>query len=197
MPSISDASAKENVWIALLGRRDIPVDGVEDYCNFLAQSLRDEGVRLELYRMDWDRSSRIGALLRLGRTARDWRGKWVLVQYTALGWSRRGFTGYLLAVIRILRFRKANVAVVFHEPSRQLSGSRGIDRLRGGLQDRVIRGRPSAYNFLAAGRPPKSSLYSHRCKYPRAFPADACRGAIERHEDRGNLLPQSLSESPE
>jgi glycosyltransferase involved in cell wall biosynthesis len=134
----SNEKMPPEIWIALLGRRDAPVDGVEDYCNFLAAALAAEGVTLELQAVDWAGSGWFAALRDLARRAREWRGRWVIVQYTALGWSRRGFPlGALLAVRRLQR-RGARVAVVFHEPERQLSGSRLVDRIRGALQDWII-----------------------------------------------------------
>jgi glycosyltransferase involved in cell wall biosynthesis len=125
-------------WIALLGRHDEPVDGVADYCTFLADALMVQGVHLEQHSVDWAGRGWIAALRDLSRKARDWRGRWVLVQYTALGWSRRGFAlGALLAVRRLKR-RGARVAVMFHEPERQLSGTRFVDRVRGAFQDWII-----------------------------------------------------------
>lgn len=127
-------------WIALLGRRDAPVDGVEDYCTFLSSALARQGVGLRLARVEWDRLGWLAALLRLSRDAREWRGRWVLLQYTALGWSRRGFALGALFAARILKRRGARLAIVFHEPERQLTGSRLLDRIRGAVQDWVIRG---------------------------------------------------------
>ena len=65
----------------------------------------------------------IQELRQLRRECASWRGKWVLVQYTALGWSRRGFPFGALAVLVILRRGGARVAVVFHEPDRQAGSS--------------------------------------------------------------------------
>jgi glycosyltransferase involved in cell wall biosynthesis len=65
---------------------------------------------------------------------------WVIVQYTALSWSRRGFPFLALAVVAVLLNGEARVAVVFHEPHRQKGPSfRLIDRVRGACQDWVIR----------------------------------------------------------
>ena len=125
-------------WIALLGRRDAPVDGVEDYCNFLAAALAAQRVTLERHAVDWAGGGWFAALRDLARRAREWRGRWVLVQYTALGWSRRGFPLGALLAVRRLQHSGARVAIVFHEPERQLSGSRLIDRIRGALQDWII-----------------------------------------------------------
>jgi glycosyltransferase involved in cell wall biosynthesis len=126
-------------WIALLGRRDRPTDGVEDYCTFLGQALEWHNFKLELVRVAWDEKGWIGAFKRLRRQSVSWRGQWVLLQYTALSWSRRGFPLLALATLRTLRRSGARVAVVFHEPFRQVESSpRWVDRLRGACQDWVI-----------------------------------------------------------
>src|SRR5579859_6478733 len=88
-------------WVALLGRRDIPVDGVEDYCTFLAAGLARQGVQLTQVRVKWVERGWVGALRQLGREVKAWRGRWVLLQYTALAWSRRGFPVWTLAVLRL------------------------------------------------------------------------------------------------
>jgi len=126
------------MWIALLGRKDRPVDGVEDYCTFLARALGAKGVELRLARMPWIERGWIGGLHWLAQESGAWRGKWVIVQYTALGWSRRGFPFLALAMLAVLRRSGARVAVVFHESSRQ-GGARWVDRIRGACQDWVIR----------------------------------------------------------
>jgi glycosyltransferase involved in cell wall biosynthesis len=126
--------------VALLGRRDLPADGLEDYCSFLGQALQRRGIELEQVRVDWIDKGWVGALRELRRACTGWRGKWVLVQYTALSWSRRGFPFAALLVLAILRRGGARTAVVFHEPYRQGEvWPRRIDRTRGACQDWVIR----------------------------------------------------------
>lgn len=125
-------------WIALLGRRDAPTDGVEDYCTFLGRALGQRDVALKQFRVDWIGKGWIGALRQLWRESEGWRGNWVLLQYTALAWSRRGFPFTALIVLAILRRGGARCAVVFHEPWRH-SGIRWIDRVRGACQNWVIR----------------------------------------------------------
>lgn len=127
-------------WIALLGRRDEPVDGVEDYCNFLSRGLEEQGVRLELVRMRWAEIGWIRALLELRRESVEWKGKWILLQYTALSWSRRGFPYGAIVAGALAASKGARLAIVFHEPHRQVQSSpRKIDRIRGVAQDYVIR----------------------------------------------------------
>ena len=138
MAATSNTTVRQETWIALLGRRDTPVDGVEDYCTFLGRALGARGIELKLARVPWMENGRIGGLRRLVLESAGWRGKWVIVQYTALIWSRRGFPFLALAVLAVLRRAGARVAVVFHEPTRQQGGSRWIDRLRGACQDWII-----------------------------------------------------------
>ena len=125
-------------WIALLGLQDTPTDGVEDYCLFLGRALARQGIELELVRMPWAEMGWLGALRQLKRTIARWRGRWVLMQYTAFSWSRRGFPFAALAVLRILSRAGVRVAVVFHEPDRQ-PGSGVLQGLRGICQSWVIR----------------------------------------------------------
>lgn len=140
MASKLTANAATKTWIALLGRRDTPADGVEDYCTFLGQALEQRGVALKQYRVNWINKGWIGGLRELRRESAGWRGRWVLLQYTALSWSRRGFPFAALIVLTILRCCGARTAVVFHESGRQGEAwPRRIDRIRGACQDWVIR----------------------------------------------------------
>jgi glycosyltransferase involved in cell wall biosynthesis len=132
------SSAASRTWIAILGRPDTPTDGVQDYCEFLGRDLQRHGIECNLVRVDWRRKGWVGALQELRTESRNYRGKWVLLQYTALAWSRRGFPIGALAVLSILRRRGARCAVVFHEPFRQ-GGLRWRDQLRGACQSWVIR----------------------------------------------------------
>lgn len=126
-------------WIALLGRPDKPTDGVEDYCTFLARALQDHGTHMDLVRVRWMEESWFLGLWQLWRRSAGWRGQWVLLQYTALSWSRRGFPFGALATLAILRRRGVRCAVVFHEARRQGKAlTRWIDRVRGQRQDWVI-----------------------------------------------------------
>jgi glycosyltransferase involved in cell wall biosynthesis len=134
------SSAESANWIALLGRRDEPVDGVEDYCAFLGAGLARIGIQIDRVGVNWADKGWLPALRQLWRESVAWRGKWVLLQYTALGWSRRGFPLGAVAVSAIVRRRGARCALVFHEPYRQAPGSRRwIDRVRGACQDWVVR----------------------------------------------------------
>jgi len=124
--------------IAFLGRRDIPTDGVEEYCKHLREALKKNGYELKLARVPWTELGWIRALGWLWRESGDRQGQWTLVQYTALSWSRHGFSLRFLAVLWVLRKRRARLAVVFHdaEPYR---GTRAVDRIRRACQLWVMR----------------------------------------------------------
>ena len=125
-------------WIALLGRRDHPTDALEDYCTYLSNALSKRGVCMDILRVPWAEVGWLRALYWLWRESAAWQGKWVLVQCTALSWSRRGFPLGLLAVLQILRQRKCRVGVVYHDGS-GYRGARFIDCIRRGVQHQVMR----------------------------------------------------------
>jgi glycosyltransferase involved in cell wall biosynthesis len=119
--------------IALLGRRDEPTDAVEDYCRYLGQALVAHNFKLEIRRVPWNEQGWAASLEALRLQADAWRGAWVLVQYTALAWSARGFPGRIFRVLRVLRKAGTRIAIVFHDVE-PFGGSRLIDRIRRRLQ---------------------------------------------------------------
>ena len=124
--------------IALLGRRDAPTDAVEQYCRYLGEALVEHGYNLKTERVAWGESGWSAALRRLRRQAKTWNGTWVLVQYTALAWSTRGFPLRFLRVLRTLRATGVRLGVVYHDVE-PYEGTRVIDRLRRGAQLRTMR----------------------------------------------------------
>src|SRR5580704_17619743 len=123
--------------IPLLGRRDGTMDGVTEYCTSLRRELPEHGFEVQLARVPWDQIGWPRALWGLFRESAAWRGHWVLLQYTALGWSRRGFPIGALLAVSILRLRGARRAIFFHEPS-GAGGNRLIDRVRRAFQDWTV-----------------------------------------------------------
>jgi glycosyltransferase involved in cell wall biosynthesis len=101
--------------IALLGRADTPTDALEDYCNWLKRALEQQGQPMEILRVPWATNGRLSAFKWVRREARNWRGRWVLLQYTALGWSQRGFPIGAALTLWIARRRGAKCAIVFHD----------------------------------------------------------------------------------
>jgi peptidoglycan/LPS O-acetylase OafA/YrhL len=124
--------------IALLGARDNPVDGVEDYCGCLSKALARSGLQMRILRVPWDQLGWLGGVMWLRREARSWRGRWVFVQYTALNWSRHGFSLPVLVIFAILKVRGARCAVVFHDAS-PYGGKRLVDHVRTLCQTFVMR----------------------------------------------------------
>jgi glycosyltransferase involved in cell wall biosynthesis len=125
-------------WLALLGRRDEPTDALEDYCQLLAGALRVQGCSLEVFRILWAEKGWRNALRELEVHIPTRRGGLVLVQYTALAWSRRGFPTRFVSLIRYLKRAGMNVVIVFHDPA-GFPGHRLRDRFRRRLQLAVMR----------------------------------------------------------
>src|SRR5882762_4260521 len=124
--------------LAILGKQDAPTDAVEEYCNYLGKALQVQGYDLKIERVPWEKHGWTAALRGLRRRARRLRGMWVLVQYTALAWSARGFPMRFLRILKTLKAAGARVAVVYHDVE-PYPGTRVIDRLRRRVQLRVMR----------------------------------------------------------
>jgi glycosyltransferase involved in cell wall biosynthesis len=124
--------------IALLGRKDEPTDAVEEYCRYLAAALQPHNFQMQIRRVPWELHGWRQSLRALLLQAESWRDTWVLVQYTALAWSARGFPLKFPQVLRILKSAGARVAVVFHDVE-PFSSPRLIDHLRHRAQQRIMR----------------------------------------------------------
>ncbi len=124
--------------IMLLGRRDEPTDAVRDYANSLSDALRRQEIVCQSSEMPWQERGWLVALAKLWKESRGWRGRWVVLHYTALMWSRRGLPLAVPLVLKILKLRGCQTAVVFHDVH-AVAGSRWIDRFRVSLQERIMR----------------------------------------------------------
>src|SRR3989442_5315115 len=100
--------------IAILGRQDKPTDAVEEYCRYLGEALLAEDFELIIERVAWPESGWTRAANALRHRAEGWRGAWVLVQYTALAWSARGFPVRFPRVLTTLNAAGARLSVDFH-----------------------------------------------------------------------------------
>src|ERR1700686_872561 len=123
--------------IAILGRQDKPTDAVEEYCRYLGEALLAEDFELTIERVAWRESGWTRAASALRRRAKGWRGAWVLVQYTALAWSARGFPLRFPRVLKILKAAGVRVGIVFHDVE-PYSGTRMIDKVRRRAQLHVM-----------------------------------------------------------
>jgi len=124
--------------VALLGRRDEPTDAVEQYCVHLDGAMRPHDFAMEILRVPWKERGWPTALRNLRQRAADWRGRWVLLQYTALAWSPRAFPMEVPRVIKTLRDAGVRIGVVYHD-AQPYSGGRAIDQLRRFVQQRIMR----------------------------------------------------------
>jgi glycosyltransferase involved in cell wall biosynthesis len=123
--------------IALLGRKDKPTDAIEEYCRFLGSALRPYDFQLEICRVPWEIHGWTETLQTLRHQAEQWRSTLVLVQYTALAWSSRGFPLKVLSVLKVLKRAGARVGVVFHDV-KPYPGTRVVDSLRRAIQVRIM-----------------------------------------------------------
>jgi glycosyltransferase involved in cell wall biosynthesis len=115
--------------IALLGFKDEPTDAVEQYCRYLAAALQAQDIQLEIRRVPWEIHGWPVALKALRLQATKWRDTWVVVQYTALAWSSRGFPHKVLLVLKILKSAGIRVGIVLHDVE-PYPGTRLIDSIR-------------------------------------------------------------------
>jgi glycosyltransferase involved in cell wall biosynthesis len=124
--------------IALLGKKDQPTDAVEEYCRYLAAALKPHDIKMEIRRVPWEIHGWAESLGVLKLMAAQWHNTWVLVQYTALAWSARGFPQKILGVMKILKAAGARVGIVYHD-AEPYSGARFVDSLRRFIQVRTMR----------------------------------------------------------
>jgi glycosyltransferase involved in cell wall biosynthesis len=136
-PDPPDATMTQTV-IALLGRKDEPTDAVEEYCRYLGEALRAHGFQLEIRHVSWGADGWPVVLNALQHQAANWRGVWVLVQYTALAWSERGFPQKFLRVLKTLKSAGARVSIIFHDVE-PYPGARLVDSVRRFVQVRTMR----------------------------------------------------------
>jgi glycosyltransferase involved in cell wall biosynthesis len=124
--------------VPLLGKPDQPTDAVNEYCSYLSAALRARGLETELARVEWADQGWLAALRRLRLNSQEWKNQQVLIQYTALAWSSRGFPLGFLQVLDTVQNSGARVGVVFHDVE-PYGGSRAVDRLRRLVQLRTMR----------------------------------------------------------
>jgi glycosyltransferase involved in cell wall biosynthesis len=119
--------------MAILGRREVPTDGVQDYCCYLRDALANEGVNLTLTQVRWAEIGRKASRRELLEAIGGKQNIFFLLQYTALSWSRRGFALPVVGILKLLKKNGAGCAMVFHDPD-GYAGNRAVDRFRRGIQ---------------------------------------------------------------
>jgi hypothetical protein len=130
----------------LLGRKDEPTDAIEEYSRCLGRALQAHDIEVEIIRIPWEIRGWPNALRDLECQAERWHGGVVLIQYTALGWSSRGFPWRVLQVVKVLKSVGVRVGIVFHDVE-PYGGSRLVDSLRRYIQVRTMRGILSLVDF--------------------------------------------------
>ncbi|MGH2361732.1 MAG: hypothetical protein ACRDGM_14465, partial [bacterium] len=124
--------------VILLGRRDIPTDGVSDYSRLLCSSLQRRGRAIRLVRAPWDELGWRRAMVEMREQMALCSPAWVLMQYTHLMWSLSGFPLRALDIARTIRRMNSRLAVVIHDPI-GFPGARLIDRVRRRAQHATMR----------------------------------------------------------
>lgn len=141
--------------MAVLGRRDEPTDAVEEYSQYLSKALAAREIVLGLTSIAWAEKGWRRALDEFRKSAlRTGDAKWFLLQYTALAWSRHGFSIRALQVIRLVKSAGARCAVVFHDIEGYY-GNRLVDRLRRAVQEWTMRQAVNVADLAIFTIPPK------------------------------------------
>lgn len=139
---------------AVLGRRDAPTDGVDDYCVRLQAALGKRQRTLRLVRLDWPEFGWLNALRQLRRYTQRRPWDCAFVQYTPLMWPARGFPFGVLSVLSVLRRGRVPVILVAHDPS-PFPGNRIRDRARRRTQLAVLRCAARGANSVISTIPPQ------------------------------------------
>jgi glycosyltransferase involved in cell wall biosynthesis len=137
----------------LLGRRDSPTDGVDDYSNRLAEALEDRGHCIQVSRVAWHKKGRLFALRELPEALELASSDWILMQFTHLMWSRRGFPLIALLFARVARRTGSRVAVTIHDPL-AFPGIRWRDAGRRWMQYLVMRALVRTVDHVFVTLPP-------------------------------------------
>src|SRR6266403_5016127 len=124
--------------VAVLGQRNEGIDAVEEYCRYLGAALEKHAFSFEIARVEWAAKGWRRALRELCQKVGNERNTWVLLQYTALAWSRHGFSLRVPGIIKALKKNGARCAVVFHD-AEGYYGNRLVDRIRRATQLHTMR----------------------------------------------------------
>jgi len=124
--------------VAVLGQRNEAIDAVEEYCRYLGAALEKHAFSLDIARVEWATKGWRRSLRELREKVGNEPNTWVLLQYTSLAWSRRGFSLRVPGIIQTLKKNGARCAVVFHDVEGYY-GNRLIDRIRRATQLHAMR----------------------------------------------------------
>jgi len=115
--------------ISLLGPPQEPADGVLDHAHALSEALKQMGHSARVVQHLWDRDGWLKSLVTLrGRLISADR---VLMHYTHLAWSRRGFP--IMALVVAALVGRKRLWVLLHDPG-PFPGASPIRRVRAAIQ---------------------------------------------------------------
>lgn len=104
--------------LSLVAQSGRCTDGVLDHASGLTKAMGDEGWRSELVVVDWRSEGFLRSLRKLRRRLRQTDADRVVVHYSHLAWSRRGFPFGFIALVAVLKSLGAEVFVWIHDPGR-------------------------------------------------------------------------------
>jgi glycosyltransferase involved in cell wall biosynthesis len=175
--------------ILLLGRRDQPTDGVADYCEKLREAGLPRGISFETVQLPWAENGWGPALAGLRSAAAGWRNRWVLLQFTTLAWSRRGFPLRAPRVLNVLRQCGVRPGVVFHD-FYPLPGTGIVGHVREYCHWRVLRQLYARSDLAVFTVPPDKVSWLPMCREKAVFiPVGAnCPEAVSSIRDESSRI---------
>ena len=115
----------------------MPTCGVADHSVHLAEALSQRN-NVTLMHVRWSELGWLRALVTLDKQYRSNPQDWVVLQFTPLAWSDRGFAVGALFVAILTRLSGVKLAVIMHDPI-AFTGTRWRDVLRRHTQQMVMR----------------------------------------------------------
>lgn len=120
----------------VVGKRDYP-GGVEDYCCELADAVSARGHTVSTFAIRWNERGWLSATLEARRSLVQFQPDWIILQFTHLMWSKRGFSLIVPILIRGITLGRASIAVVLHDPF-PFGGKRLRDLVRSKVQQMIM-----------------------------------------------------------
>ena len=121
----------------VLGKRSFPTCGVADHSMRLAEALSRRS-NVTLMHVHWSELGWLRAMIALHKQYRRNPQDWVVMQFTPLAWSDRGFAVGALFVAILTRLSGEKLAIIMHDPI-AFTGTRWRDVFRRHTQQVVMR----------------------------------------------------------
>ena len=123
--------------VFLHGRMDQPTDGIWNNSKSLGGELAARGIAVRYVRVTWEEEGWRRGIADLREQVGTWGQPWVVVPFTPLMWSHRGFPGHLWKLLRVLRADGAKIAIHLHDVL-PWTGPTVLHRLRERAQVRAM-----------------------------------------------------------